>query len=369
MCLLCNKLGMNVHMSVGFPPEYIPPYEYAHRLVEAEKAGMTLKDFMKGKPRWGSIHGHSEYSLLDGGAKIEAIMNKAKTMGQDFVAITDHGNLYGAVKANMYAKEIGIKHIVGCELYLAPYGTTRFEKSFQKGERAYTHLVTLAKNKQGYKNLSYLSSMGYLEGGYRMPRIDREILEAHKEGLIVTTSCIGGSIPQLALDGKVTQAEKDFVWFLETFGEDFYVEYQNHNIDVEKQGFEFTMFMAQKYNVPVICTTDSHYLDAQDVISHDMLLCIGMGEWVDNPDRKFRFDGTGYWYMAEEEVRTLFPNMEEAMMNTGKIADKVEDDVITYGDINLPHFEVPATNEFADWQQRGGNYGLWQSLNQSIINN
>ena len=350
--MLCNKLGINVHTRVGFPPENLPPYQYANRVQQAEQANQTLAEFMKGKNRWGSIHGHSEYSLLDGGAKIENILDKAKSMGQDFIAITDHGNMFGAVKAHKYAKEIGIKHIVGAELYLSPYGMSRFDKTFQKGDRAYTHLVCLAKNRTGYRNLSYLSSMGYLQGGYRMPRIDREILKERREGLIVTTSCIGGSIPQLALEGKLTQAEKDFVWFMETFGDDFYVEYQNHNIDIEKQGFEFTMLMASKYNVPVICTTDSHYLNAQDVLSHDMLLCIGMGEWVDNPDRKFRFDGTGYWYMAEEEVTELFPSMQEAMYNTGRIADKIEDEVIEFGNINLPHFELPEDSSFNEWTKQ-----------------
>lgn len=370
MCLICTKLDMNVHHHVGFGREFETPYKYANRLVEAEKAGKTLMEYAKGTDRWGVIHGHSEYSLLDGGAKINNILDKAKAMGQDFVAITDHGNMFGAVKAHKYAKEIGIKHIVGCELYLTPYGTDRFHKTFAKGERAYTHLVVLAKNKQGYANLMYLSSMGYLEGGYRMPRIDREILKEKKEGLIVTTSCVGGSIPQLSLNGQLSQAEKDFLWFKEEFGEDFYVEYQHHNIDIEKKGFEFTMLMADKYNVPVIATSDSHYLNSEDILSHDMLLCIGMGEWVDNPDRKFRFDGTGYWYMSEEEVHGLFgANMKEAIYNTGKLADKIDDQVIEFGSINLPTFEVPQEEKFQTWNIGKGDLGLWQSLKQLITQN
>ena len=364
MCQLCTIMETNVHFKPGYEPETPPTYEYASRLVEAEKAGMSLKDYMKGKTRWGSIHGHSEYSLLDGGAKIEAIMDKAKAMGQDFVAITDHGNLFGAVKAHKYAQQIGIKHIVGCELYLAPIGKSLFDKDFKKGEQAYTHLVTLAMNEQGYRNLSHLSSIGYLDGAYRQPRIDRETLKQYSEGLIVTTSCVGGSIPQLSLAGKLAQAEADFNWFMEVFGDRFYVEYQNHNIDVEKQGFEFPMHLAQKNNIPVIATTDSHFLDSYDVLTHDALLCIGTGDWVDNPDRRFKFDGTGYWYMAEEEVRNLFTGFEEAIENTGKLADRIEDQVISFGEVALPHFEIPANDGFNAYIQGNGRsaLNLWPEL-------
>ena len=364
MCQLCINLGKNVHQTWGVAPETPPNYQYAVRLVEAEKQGMTLKDYMKGKPRWGSIHGHTEYSLLDGGAKIEDILNKAKAMGQDFVATTDHGNMFGVVKAHKYAQKIGVKHIVGCELYLSPVGRSRFDQDFAKGERPYTHLVALAMNEVGYRNLSHLSSIGYLEGAYRQPRIDREVLEQYSEGLIVTTSCIGGSISQLALEGNLGGAEADFNWFMRVFGDRFYVEYQHHNIDIEKRGFEYGMILAQKYGVPVIATTDSHYLDQQDNITHDALLCIGVGDWVDNPNRRFQFEGTGYWYMAEEEVRNLFSGFEEAIENTGKLADRIDDQVIPFGGVALPHFEIPEDQSFKKFTQTngGGGMNLWQGL-------
>lgn len=341
MCDICEKLHQNIHVLPGMAPEDPPEYQFAGRVAEAEAKGMTLPQFMKGKNRWGSLHSHSEYSLLDGGAKVQQILDKAKAMGQDFVAITDHGNMFGAMKAQIYAKKIGIKHIIGCELYMAPYGRSRFDKDFKKGDKSYTHQIVLAKNKVGYHNLSKLSSLGFLEGGYRKPRIDRELLEKYHEGLIVTTSCIGGAVPQLALEGRLKEAEKEFCWLRELFGSDFYVEHQNHNIEIEKRGFEFTQFLANKYSVPTVLTTDAHYLEPWNAISHDALLCIGTGDWVDNPDRRFKFEGSGYWYHSEEEVAERFPGMQEAMYNTGRLADTIDDEVVDFGDIALPSFPIP----------------------------
>jgi len=334
------------------------------RLLEAEAAGMSLKDYMKGKRRFVSLHNHSEFSLLDGAAKINDIMEKVKRMGQDAVAITDHGNLFGAVKAAKAAKEHGIKHIVGCELYLAPFGKTRFDRDFKKGESAYTHLVVLAKNKVGYQNLAILSSLGYDDGFYRNPRIDRDILKEHKEGLIVTTSCIGGSIPSNALNGDFYKAESDMNWFMHEFGDDFYVELQNHQFDLEDRAFDYMRHIAQEYKAQTIVTTDSHYLDAEDTVTHDCLLCIGTGQLVDMAERKFKFTGTGYHYMSEAEVVDLFPGEQAAIYRTGELADKIEDNVIEFGNIKLPYFITPTDAEdpeFAEWMGRRG-YENWLTL-------
>lgn len=351
MCLLCNMYQNGELHDKTFTGE---GYRFHYRVLEAQAEGMSLVDFMKGKPRWGSLHGHSEFSLLDGGAKVEDIFKKALAMGQDFVAITDHGNLFGAVKAHKMAKEYGIKHIVGSELYITDPNDTMYRRDYEKGQRAYNHLVTLAKNNIGYKNLCTLSSTGYIEGFYRQPRIDKETLLAHKEGLIVSTSCVGGTIPQLILAGQLKEAEREFEWYCKNFGDDFFVEVQNHGIDDEKIAFDVIRKFAMDYKVPMVATTDAHYLNEEDMVTHDALLCLGTGQKVDQEERKFKFDGRGYWYMAEEEVYDFFKGEEEAIYNAGFIADKIEDRVIEFGNVNLPHYDVPQDEEFDAWEKMGG---------------
>lgn len=363
MCMLCTMAGKSManHMSVQ------EEYEFAKRVLEAQGVGQTIVEYMRGKPRWISLHGHSEFSLLDGGAKIGDIIRKAKRMGQDAIAITDHGNMFGAVKAHKIAKEEGIKHIVGCEFYLTPVGKSRFEKDFKKGEKAYHHLVTLAKNKTGYQNLAKLSSMGYSDGFYRNPRIDREVLEAHKEGLIITTSCVGGSVPMNAMDGDFYKSEKDMEWFAKTFGEDFYVELQDHDTDFENQAFTYMREMAQKYDIKSVITTDAHYLDREDQTTHDALLCIGTGQWVDQPQRTFRFDGSGFHYMDEVEVKQRFPHDLDAILEAGKIADKIDDQVITFGEVQLPDFQVPTGDDEFDQWAIGKGYAKWTLADKTNI--
>lgn len=358
MCYLCEMAKMRKSGGHSWSHNQ---YKYAGRVHEAEQAGTTLKDYMKGKPRWGSLHGHSERSLLDGGAKIEDIIDKAKAMGQDFVAITDHGNLFGAVQAHQYAKKKGIKHIVGCELYITPVGRSRWDKDFKKGEKAYHHLVVLAKNSTGYQNLCRLSSLGYSEGFYRAPRVDRELLDRYGEGLIVTSACVGGAIPANAMAGDFYKAEKELEWMLNRFGEDYYVEIQNHHTEYEDRAFTFMRELALKNNVPLIATTDSHYLDADDSEAHDALLCIGTGQYVDQPDRKFKFTGTGFHYQSQEEVEALFPGEQEAIFNTGRLADKIDDQVIDFeADTKIPPFDVPDDPEFKAWEAEGG-FAKWLS--------
>lgn len=358
MCVLCELAERKAKALEAGRKEWTPiedrVYKYTHRLEEAKMMGLSLKDYMKGKKRWGSLHGHSEFSLLDGGARVRDIFLKAKQMGQDFVAITDHGNLFGAVKAHKIAQELGIKHIVGCELYITPVGRNMADKDFKKGERPYHHLVVWAKNNVGYKNLCKLVSIGYTHGFYRAPRIDREALEAHREGLIVTSSCVGGSIPSNACDGNFYAAESDLEWFLKTFGDDFYIELQHHGIEVEERAFEYMREIAQKYNIPTVITTDAHYLDETDPVNHDALLCIGTGQYVDQKDRTFKFEGTGYHYMSQEEVEAMFPYDKDAIYRAGEIADKIDDQVIDFGELKLPDFDISNDPEFEAWKAQGG---------------
>lgn len=365
MCILCTIAGKH-KVAKTHKEEYTHiterEYEHTKRLLEAEALNLAFIDYMKGRRRWGSLHGHSEFSLLDGGAKVRDIMIKAKQMGQDFVAITDHGNLFGAVKAHKIAKEIGIKHIVGSELYLTPVGRLMDDKDFKRGEKVYHHLVVWAKNRTGYQNLCKLSSLGYERGYYRQPRVDREALKAFSEGLIITTSCIGGSVPQNSLTGDFYAAESDMEFYMKTFGEDFYIEVQNHGFEEEDQAFTYMRELAQKYKVPTLATTDSHYLDGTDVVNHDALLCIGTGQKTDQKERTFKFSGSGYHYMSEEEVVALFPNDLDAVYRAGEIVDKIEDSVIEFGNIKLPQFGIPTgDDEFDRWRANRGELS-WLSM-------
>lgn len=355
MCLLCQMYADGKLYDKTFISN---SYKFGDRTQQAEAQGLSLVDFMKGKERWGSLHGHSESSQLDGGAKLRDIFAKAKAMGQDFVAITDHGNMFGAVKGHKLAKEFGVKHIVGCELYITDPKDTMHRREYAKGERAYNHQVVLAQNNVGYINLCKLSSLGYTHGFYRQPRIDKDALLAHKEGLIVSTSCVGGTIPQLILEGNMMQAEKEFEWYCKNFGQNFYVEVQNHGIEDEKIAFYKLREFASKYNVPIVATADSHYLNEEDMTTHDALLCLGTGQKVDDEERKFKFDGRGYWYMAEEEVFDFFGDEPQAIYNAGRIADMIDDRVIDFGSINLPHFDLPKDEEFEEYEKNGG-YEIW----------
>ena len=303
---------------------------------------MKNKDFVH-------IHVHTEFSLLDGGQKITSLIDKAKEMGQKAIATTDHGVMYGTVKAHQYAQKVGIKHIVGCELYTTPFGKLAHEKDFKKGERSSNHLIVLAKNKEGYKNLCQLASLGWSEGYYRRPRIDRQMLKKHKNGLIISSACMGGSIPSLILSGKIKEAEEELEFFADTFKEDFYIELQNHNIQEEIAVMEYMKDLSIKWGIPRIVGVDAHYLNKEDKAIHDALICIGTGQKVDG-ERRFQFQGDGYWLMNEREVLERFSD-EEAIYNTGILADKIEDTVIEFGNLKLPYFNIERDKEeFENWK-------------------
>lgn len=304
---------------------------------------------LTGKDRFVPLHNHTEFSLLDGGAKIEEILRHAKAMGQDAIAFTDHGNMYGAVKANKLAKEIGIKHIVGCELYITPWGRLASDKDYKKGEKPSGHLIALAKNPEGYKNLCRLSSRAWVEGFYRRPRIDREMLKQHSGGLIVTSACIAGSICQSVMNGDIKKAEEEIEFMADLFKDDFYIEIQDHKIPEEALVMDYMRRLAKQFKISTVIGTDAHYLLKDDDQVHDALICIGTGQKVDG-ERRFQFNGTGYHYMSEQEVKELFPNDLEAIYNSGRIADKIEGDVIETGHLKIPFFNIPKNKEFDNWK-------------------
>ncbi len=299
-------------------------------------------------PDFCHLHCHTQYSLLDGATDIAAMMDKAQRDGQRGVALTDHGNMFGAFKFVSEANKRGLKPIVGCEFYLVE---DRHKKSFAraKGEEDVRyHQLLLAKNKQGYENLSKLCSLGFLEGLYgKYPRIDKELLLQYHEGLIATSCCIGAEIPQTILQGKLDKAEELLRWWIDLFGEDYYIELQRHrnmeNIDGSGMSQEdvnqHLLHLAEKYNVKVICTNDSHYLEEEDWRPHDVLLCVNTNSLIEQEDR-FRFPSSDFYFKTQEEMNRLFHDVPQAVDFTMELYDKVETLQLAR-DVLLPAFPLP----------------------------
>jgi len=310
--------------------------------------------------KFSHLHVHTQFSLLDGAASIQSLYKKAVANQMPALAITDHGNMFGAFEfvAEAYKHKnddgtLKVKPIVGCEFYVV---YDRHRKAFtkeQKDERF--HQVLLAKNKTGYQNLIKLTSLGYIEGMYsKYPRIDKELIEKYHEGLIATTCCIGAHVPQSILHDGEEKAEQEFKWWLDLFGDNYFIELQRHNIKEQEKINTFLLKLAKKYNVPVIATNDSHYTDKEDYNAHDILLCINTGEKQSTPgyddfvnddanlkNRRFKFPNDQFYFKTSEEMKTLFADVPEAIDNTNLVADKVE--VLNLKkDVLLPAFPIPA---------------------------
>ncbi len=301
------------------------------------------------------LHCHTQYSLLDGAAGIGNMMAKAKADGHKGVALTDHGNMFGAFKFVSEAKKHDLKSIVGCEFYMVK-DRHRKEFSRSRGEQDERfHQLLLAKNQQGYENLSKLCSLGFIEGLYsKFPRIDKELLVQYHEGLIATSCCIGAEIPQAILHGRHEQAEELLRWWIDLFGEDFYIELQRHrgleNIDglgvSQEDVNQHLLMLARKYDLKVIATNDSHYVDESDWAPHDILLCINTGSLLDEPSR-FRFPSSDFYFKTKEEMSRVFHDLPEALDNTLEIFDKVEHLQLAR-DVLLPAFPLPKGFESQD---------------------
>ena len=309
--------------------------------------------------KFSHLHTHTQFSLLDGAASIQSLYKKAIKDGMPALAITDHGNMFGAfefvAEAYKHKNEDGtlkVKPIVGCEFYVV---ADRHRKTFSKEvkDERY-HQVLLAKNKVGYQNLIKLTSLGYTEGLYsKYPRIDKELIEKYHEGLIATTCCIGAYVPQTILHDGEEKAEKEFKWWLDMFGDDYIIELQRHNIKEQEIINQVLLKFAAKYNVPVIATNDSHYTDRDDYNAHDILLCINTGEKQSTPgfddfvnddanikNRRFKFPNDQFYFKTTEEMSKLFSDIPQAIDNTNLVADKVE--VLNLKkDILLPNFPIP----------------------------
>ncbi|MEM8523025.1 MAG: DNA polymerase III subunit alpha [Bacteroidota bacterium] len=294
------------------------------------------------------LHCHTQYSLLDGAANIGLMMDKAVADGQKGVALTDHGNMFGAFKFVAEAERRDIKPIVGCEFYLVE---DRHRKSFSRarGEKDKRfHQLLLAKNQKGYENLSKLCSLGFMEGLYtKFPRIDKEILEKYSEGLVATSCCIGAEIPQAILHGKPEKAEELLKWWLNIFGEDYYIELQRHrglenidNLGVSQEDVNQELIrLARKHNIKIIATNDSHYVEEEDYLPHDMLLCINTNSIVEQEDR-FKFPSSDFYFKTKSEMAQLFGDVPESLDNTLEIYDKI-DNLKLARDVLLPAFPLP----------------------------
>ena len=292
------------------------------------------------------LHCHSHYSLLDGASPLPKLVKQAKSLGMESLALTDHGNLYGAVEFLREGKEQGFKAIVGIEAYVAPgKRTDRALGTTEDGgkEKAY-HLTLLARNGEGVRNLMRLSSASFLEGFYYKPRIDKEILERHHEGLICLSGCVGSEFSRLLLRNKIDEAGKLAVWYQKLFGEEnFYVEIQDNGTSIQREHAAIAVDLANRMGLPLVATSDAHYLTQDDAEAHDILLCINTGKTVDDPNRDFKFETNQFHVRSPEEMYAAMPGHHEALANSVKIANLVEDGYksLELGKRHFPSFTPP----------------------------
>ena len=309
--------------------------------------------------KFSHLHVHTQFSLLDGAASIQDLYQKAMDDGMPALAISDHGNMFGVfefvAEAHKHKDENGklkVKPIVGCEFYITE---NRHQKTFTKEQKdPRFHQILLAKNEQGYRNLIKLTSLGFIEGMYsKYPRIDKELIEKYHEGLIATTCCLGARVPQAILKKTEAEAEKEFKWWLDLFGEDYYVELQRHGMKEQDEVNEVLIKFARKYDVKIIASNDSHYVDQSDFTAHDILLCINTGEKFATPairefsdddihikDKRFAFPNDQFYFKTTAEMTSLFHDLPDAIDNTNEIVGKIET-LDLKRNILLPNFPIP----------------------------
>lgn len=288
-------------------------------------------------PNFVHLHLHTEYSLLDGAARIEDLVRRASEMGMKAIAITDHGVMYGVVHFYKACKKHGIKPIMGCEVYVAP--RSRFDRAPKVDDSPY-HLVLLAENQEGYRNLMKLCSLGSLEGFYYKPRVDEELLRRHSRGLIALSACLAGQIPSLLAEGNYDRAREAALRYREIFGpENFFLELQDHGLEEQVAVNQRLIRIAGETGIPLVATNDCHYLDRTDARAHDVLLCIQTAKSVDDPGR-MRFPNDEFYLKSFEEMHGLFGHIPEAIENTVRIADRATVE-FEFGKVHLPHYHIP----------------------------
>ena len=285
------------------------------------------------------LHVHTEYSLLDGSSKIKEIIARAKELGMDSLAITDHGVMYGVIDFYKAAKEAGIRPILGCELYVTP--GSRFDRETAKGDDRYYHLILLAENNVGYANLMKIVSRGFIDGFYYKPRVDYATLEEYHEGIIACSACLAGEVARNLSRNQYEEAKKAALRYQEIFGKgNFFLELQDHGMMQQKLVNQQLLRLSAETGIDLIATNDSHYTYAEDAEPHDLLLCLQTGKKVTDTDR-MRYEGGQYYLKSEAEMRALFPYAPEALDNTQKIAERCRVE-ITFHELKLPAYDVPA---------------------------
>lgn len=295
------------------------------------------------------LHVHTEYSLLDGSCKIPKLIARAKELGMEHLAITDHGNMYGVIDFYRAARDAGINPVIGCEVYVAL--ESRFDTQSVKGMERYHHLVLLAENNQGYANLMKIVSKGFTEGFYYKPRVDYEVLETYHEGIIALSACLAGAVASALRQGQYDLAKQEALRLSEIFGPNhFYLELQDHGIPDQTTVNQGLLRMSQETGLELVCTNDVHYILAEDAEPHDLLLCIQTQKKVQDEDR-MRYEGGQYYLKSEEEMLSLFPYAKQAVENTAKIAERCHVE-IEFGKYKLPRFDVP------------DGYTAWEYLNK-----
>jgi DNA polymerase-3 subunit alpha len=310
-------------------------------------------------PPFAHLHCHSHYSLLDGASPIDELVARAKELGMNALAITDHGNLYGALEFYQACRGADINPIVGYEAYVAP--GSRFEKSSgAQGESSY-HLTVLAANRTGFNNLIKLSSKAFLEGFYHKPRIDRELLAAHSEGLICLSGCVSGELSRALLSGNtadeaMARGEELASWFHHTFGDQYFIEIQNNGVEIQRQALELSVALANRMGLPLVATSDAHYVRREDAVAQDVLLCINTGKFRTDTNR-MRMEGDQFYLRGPQEMYAAFPGLEDAVARSQQIADTV-DLQLELGKRHFPTFTPPAAKSTGEYLRELCDRGL-----------
>ncbi len=280
------------------------------------------------------LHVHTEYSLLDGMCRIPQLISRARDLGMDSLAITDHGAMYGVIEFYQAAREAGIKPIIGCEIYMAQ--GSRF--SHDAGDKNNYHLILLAKNQTGYQNLIQLTTKAHLEGFYYKPRVDKELLEQYNQGLVALSACLAGEVPQLILSGRYEEAKQAALWYQKTFG-DFYLEIMRHPIPELKEVSRHLIQMSDELNIPLVATNDTHYINREDASAHDLLLCIGTNTSI-HDEKRMKMAGDFFYLRSPQEMAELFQDIPQALENTERIAEMCHLN-LEFGRLHLPEIELP----------------------------
>lgn len=313
------------------------------------------------------LHLHTEYSLLDGACVIKRLVKRVKELNQSAVAITDHGNMYGVVELYKECKKEGIKPIIGCEVYVAP--RTRFDKVHKIDSSPY-HLVLLCKNKIGYQNLIKLVSYGYTDGFYNKPRIDRELLSKYHEGLVCMSACLAGEIPRALVNGDFEKAKETALFYKDLFGEDYYLEIQNHGIDEQIKILPLINKLSRELDIPLVCTNDCHYIEKQDSKTQAVLMCIQTNT-VFGEENAMEFPTDEFYLKSYDEMNELFGSYKDALKNTVAIAEKCNYD-FEFGITKLPYFKIENVDDntayFRDLCYRGLYKRYGKNVSEDIVN-